>query len=115
MGAGMGSRPRRGRRAGAVFAAAALAAMTLVSVAPRAAYAATDGPFGGTAAAVPGTVQAANYDTGGQGVAYNVTAANGSANSYRSDGVDLEDTADTSDTTPAGGAYDLGWTGAGQW
>ena len=60
-------------------------------------------------------VQAANYDTGGQGVAYNVTAANGTANSYRSDGVDLEATADTSDTGPAGGAYDLGWTGAGQW
>ena len=30
-------------------------------------------PFGGTPAPVPGTVQAANYDTGGQGVAYNVT------------------------------------------
>src|ERR1700733_5392728 len=74
-----------------------------------------DAPFGGTPAPVPGTVQAANYDTGGQGVAYNVTAANGTANSYRSDGVDLEATADTSDTGPAGGAYDLGWTGAGQW
>ena len=49
-----------------------------------------DQPFGGTPAAVPGTVQVANYDTGGQGVAYNVTAANGTANSYRSDGVDLE-------------------------
>ena len=62
---------------------------------------------------MPGTVQAANYDTGGQGVAYNVTAANGTANSYRSDGVDLEATADTQDTTPAGGAYDMGWTDAG--
>jgi beta-glucosidase len=49
---------------------------------------------------VPGTVQAANYDTGGQGVAYNVTAANGTANSYRSDGVDLEATADTSGHQP---------------
>ena len=65
--------------------------------------------------AVPGTVQAANYDTGGQGVAYNVTAANGTANSYRSDGVDLEATADTQDTGAAGGAYDVGWTGTGQW
>jgi beta-glucosidase len=74
-----------------------------------------DQPFGGTPAPVPGTVQAANYDTGGQGVAYNVTAANGSANSYRSDGVDLEATADTSDTSPAGGAYDIGWTNPGQW
>jgi hypothetical protein len=54
-------------------------------------------------------VQAENYDTGGQGTAYNVTSANGSANSYRTDGVDLEATSDT------GGGYDLGWTAAGQW
>ena len=74
-----------------------------------------DQPFGGTPAAVPGTVQVANYDTGGQGVAYNVTSTNGSANSYRSDGVDLENTADTQDTTAAGGAYDMGWTTPGQW
>ena len=77
-------------------------------------YSGGDSPYGGTAAAVPGTVQAANYDTGGQGVAYNVTSTNGSANSYRSDGVDLETTADTQDTA-GGGAYDLGWTTAGQW
>jgi predicted alpha-1,2-mannosidase len=68
-----------------------------------------EGPYGGTPAAVPGTVQAENYDTGGQGVAYNVTSTNGSANSYRSDGVDLEATSDT------GGGDDLGWTGTGQW
>ena len=74
-----------------------------------------DQPFGGTPAAVPGTVQAANYDTGGQGVAYNVAATNGTANSYRSDGVDLENTADTVDTSAAGGAYDQGWTASGQW
>jgi hypothetical protein len=72
-------------------------------------------PYGGTPAAVPGTVQAANYDTGGQGVAYNVTSTNGTANSYRSDGVDLEAGSDTLDTSPAGGAYDLGWTASGQW
>ena len=68
-----------------------------------------EGPYGGTAAAVPGTVQAANYDTGGQGVAYNVTSVNGTANSYRSDGVDLETCSDT------GCGYDLGWTSGGQW
>src|SRR5580692_6573980 len=68
-----------------------------------------EAPFGGTAAAVPGTVQAENYDTGGQAVAYNVSSTNGSANSYRSDGVDLEATTDT------GGGYDLGWTNSGQW
>jgi Carbohydrate binding module (family 6)/F5/8 type C domain len=68
-----------------------------------------EGPYGGTAAAVPGTVQAANYDTGGQGAAYNVTSVNGTANSYRSDGVDLETCTDT------GCGYDLGWTATGQW
>jgi hypothetical protein len=68
-----------------------------------------EGPYGGTPAAVPGTVAAANYDTGGQGVAYNVTSVNGTANSYRSDGVDLETCTDT------GCGYDIGWTAAGQW
>jgi len=69
----------------------------------------TEGPYGGTPAAVPGTVQAANYDTGGQGVAYNVTSVNGTANSYRPDGVDLENCSDT------GCGLDLGWTAQGQW
>ncbi|TJZ92376.1 discoidin domain-containing protein, partial [Actinacidiphila oryziradicis] len=68
-----------------------------------------EGPYGGTAAAVPGTVQAENYDTGGQGVAYSVSSVNGTGNAYRADGVDLEATSDT------GGGYDLGWTGSGQW
>jgi hypothetical protein len=68
-----------------------------------------EAPFGGTAAAVPGTVQAANYDTGGQGVTYNVTTVNGTANTYRPDGVDLEACTDT------GCGYDLGWTSPGQW
>src|ERR1700734_620744 len=123
---GMGSfhvprlvRPRwargwRGRGLG-VLAVAVLTALTVVTGGQHPAHAATGAPYGGTAAAVPGTVQAANYDTGGQGVAYNVTSTNGSANSYRSDGIDLEDTADTQDTSPAGGAYDLGWTTPGQW
>jgi len=102
------SRPRSRPRLRAALAVAALSAVTLAG-ANTAAYAAADAPYGGTAAAVPGTVQAENYDTGGQGVAYNVTAVNGSANSYRSDGVDLEGTTDT------GGGDDLGWTGTGQW
>jgi chitinase len=70
---------------------------------------ASEGPYGGSPAAIPGTVQAENYDTGGQGLAYNVTSINGSDNGYRSDGVDLEVTSDT------GGGVDLGWTTGGQW
>jgi alpha-L-fucosidase 2 len=69
----------------------------------------TEAPFGGTPAAIPGTVQAENYDVGGQGVAYSVNSINGTANSYRSDGVDLETTSDT------GGGENLGWTASGQW
>ena len=70
---------------------------------------ASEGAYGGSAAAVPGTVQAANYDTGGQGVGYDVGSVNGTANSYRSDGVDLEACTDT------GCGDDLGWTAQGQW
>jgi aryl-phospho-beta-D-glucosidase BglC (GH1 family) len=69
----------------------------------------TEGPYGGVDAAIPGTVMAENYDTGGQGVGYSVTSTNGSANSYRSDGVDLE-----AATSPATGD-DLGWSASGQW
>src|ERR1700689_3596510 len=113
----MGRLGRVGRVGGLgrlTLAVAVVLGLTLVIGAHNMASAATDAPYGGTAAAVPGTVYAANYDTGGQGVAYNVTSTNGSANSYRSDGVDLEATADTQNNT-GGGAYDVGWTTAGQW
>ena len=68
-----------------------------------------EAPFGGTPAAIPGTVLAENYDTGGQGAGYNVASVNGSNNGYRSDGVDLET------TSASGGGNDIGWTAAGQW
>jgi hypothetical protein len=68
-----------------------------------------EGPYGGSAAAVPGTVQAENYDTGGSGVAYSIASVNGTDNGYRSDGVDLEKTGDT------GAGDDVGWTGGSQW
>lgn len=55
------------------------------------------------------SVQSWQYDIGGQGVAYNVISANGTANSYRSDGTDLESCSDN------GCGYDLGWTSPGQW
>src|ERR1700677_365026 len=108
---GTGGLGRMGRVA---LAVAVVLGLTLVSAAQHAASAATGAPYGGTAAAVPGTIYAANYDTGGQGVAYNVTSTNGSANSYRSDGIDLEATADTVNNTGAG-VDDIGWTTAGQW
>jgi beta-glucosidase len=106
------SRPRSRPKVRVFIAVAALFALALTGLAAAgpAARAATEGPYGGTAAAVPGTVYAENYDTGGQGVAYNVTSVNGTHNAYRPDGVDLELTTDT-----GGPANDLGWTAAGQW
>jgi hypothetical protein len=88
---------------------AGTAAIHVFAVAATGGGTSTEAPYGGTAAAVPGTVQAANYDTGGQGTAYNVTSVNGNGTAYRSDGVDLETCTDT------GCGYDIGWTGTGQW
>ena len=89
----------------------ALLGLTLMALGGAAAgpAAAAESPFGGTPVAVPGTVQAENYDAGGEGVGYHVTSINGSANSYRTDGVDIEACTDT------GGGYNIGWTAAGQW
>jgi hypothetical protein len=65
--------------------------------------------YGGTPAAVPGTVQAENFDEGGQGVAHYDVKAGNSGGAYRSTDVDLEPTSDT------GGGYNVGWTRAGEW
>jgi hypothetical protein len=81
-----------------------------VDVAPAGGGTPTEAPYPGpSAAAIPGTVQAENYDTGGSGVGYEVSSTNGTANTYRSDGVDLE-----AATSPATG-NDLGWSASGQW
>jgi|GEM_PF-173389 len=70
----------------------------------------TESPYGGTAAVIPGTIQAENYDVGGQGIAYNDADAVNSGGQYRTtEGVDVENTGD------AGGGYDVGFTNAGEW
>ena len=69
-----------------------------------------ESPYGGTPAAIPGTVQSENYDNGGEGVAYHDTEAANQGGQYRTaDGVDIEACTDT------GGGYDVGWTNAGEW
>ena len=65
--------------------------------------------FGGVPAAIPGTVQMENYDTGGAGVGYQIKSMNGTANSYRPDGVNLENAIDVGD------GLAVGWTSAGIW
>ena len=67
-------------------------------------------PFGGTPRAVPGTIQAEDYNTGGQGVAFNDTDTTNNGGQYRpSEAVDIQATTDT------GGGFNVGWTRAGEW
>lgn len=66
-------------------------------------------PFTGTPAPLPGTVQAEDFDNGGEGVAYHDTTSTNSGGKYRSSRVDI------SATTDAGGGYKVGWWKAGEW
>ncbi len=68
------------------------------------------GPYTGSPVALPGTIQAENFDKGGSGVAYNDTTSSNQGGQYRTtEAVDIEATSDT------GGGYDIGWTAAGEW
>ena len=106
--------PHAGRLRRIGLAAAVLAAMAVAGGVHSAASAATGAPYGGTAAAVPGTVYAANYDTGGQGVAYNVTSANGVRQRLPL-GRDRPRGHRRHQNNTGAGADDIGWTTAGQW
>jgi beta-glucanase (GH16 family) len=67
-------------------------------------------PYRMTPAFVPGTVEAEDYDLGGQDVAYHDAEANNNGGAYRpGEGVDLES------TTDAGLGFDVGWTAPGEW
>jgi hypothetical protein len=66
-------------------------------------------PYGGTAAGLPGTIQAENFDDGGSGVGYFDTSATNTGGQFRSTDVDIEATSDV------GGGYSVGWVAAGEW
>lgn len=70
---------------------------------------AASAPFGGTPTALPGVIQAENFDDGGAGKAYVDTTPGNSGGKYRTTDVDIEATSD------AGGGYNLGWVSAGEW
>ena len=69
----------------------------------------TASAFGGTPRAIPGTIQAEDFDEGGENVAYHDSDPANNGGSYRTTGVDIEATTDT------GGGYDVGWMTAGEW
>jgi hypothetical protein len=67
-------------------------------------------PYGGTVRGIPGTIQAEDFNTGGQGTAYNDGDTTNNGGQYRaSEGVDIES------TTDAGGGFNVGWTTSGEW
>jgi hypothetical protein len=68
-----------------------------------------ESPYGGVAWSIPGTIQAENYDNGGEGVAYHDLDSTNNGGAYRTDGVDIQPTSDT------GGGYNVGWIQAGEW
>lgn len=55
------------------------------------------------------TIQAEDYDSGGEGAGYHDTTAGNTGGQYRGDGVDIELTTDT------GGGYDVGWISSTEW
>jgi hypothetical protein len=66
-------------------------------------------PYTGTPIALPGKVQAENYDKGGEGIAYHDTTPGNNTGLYRSDDVDLQTTSDT------GGGFKVKTAVAGEW
>ena len=67
-------------------------------------------PYGGTAWTIPGTIQAEDFDNGGEGVAYHdVTSLNEGGKYRTSEAVDIETTTDT------GGGYNVGYIKNGEW
>jgi cytochrome c len=66
-------------------------------------------PFSGVPFTVPGTIQAEDFDGGGEGVAFHDTDASNNGGQYRASAVDIENASD------AGGGFNVGWTSAGEW
>ncbi len=68
-------------------------------------------PFGGTAAKIPGRIEAENYDIGGEGVSYSDADAVNKGGFYRNDRVDIV-ALDSADTAKG---YAVGYTLGGEW
>jgi hypothetical protein len=64
--------------------------------------------YGGSAVALPGRIEAENFDEGGAGAAYLDTTGGNSGGKYRNTDVDIESTSD------AGGGHNIGWIVPGE-
>lgn len=68
------------------------------------------GPYHGSPSPIPGTIQAEDFDTGGEGNAYHDTEPANLGGQYRpSEGVDI------GTCTDGTSCYTVGWTHAGEW
>lgn len=61
----------------------------------------------GSRKTIPTTIEAEDYDQGGEGIAYHDTSATNVTGKYRNDGVDIE--------IATGGGYDVGYNDPGEW
>jgi hypothetical protein len=66
-------------------------------------------PFSGTPIALPGQIEAEDFDAGGAEVAYRDQSAGNTGGAYRSTDVDVGAATDT------GGGFRLGWIDADEW
>ena len=66
-------------------------------------------PFLGSAFVLPARIEAEDYDTGGESVAYHDTDAGNNGSQYRTDDVDIEECTDTE------GGYNVGWLNQSEW
>ncbi|MCU0428383.1 MAG: carbohydrate-binding protein [Cytophagaceae bacterium] len=80
---------------------------TSTAVAVTVSSGATQTPYGGIAAAIPGTIRISNYDLGGQNIAYFDGTAGNSGGSYRTDDVDLQACSE--------GGFNVAWVAASEW
>lgn len=86
------------------------AASTATDVVSAVAPSAAERPLHGKPAAIPGRIQTADYDLGGEGLAYHDSDAVNQGGADRPyDGVDIETTDDEN------GGFDVGYTAAGEW
>lgn len=64
------------------------------------------GPYNGSPATIPGTIEAEEYDFGGQGVAYNDKDEENRGEAFRNDGIDIY---------KGGSGFVIGYNQSGEW
>jgi hypothetical protein len=69
----------------------------------------TQTPWNGSPLAIPGRIQAEDFDNGGEGLAFHDTTSGNSGGKYRNTAVDIET------NTDGGAGFNIGWTAAGEW